>query len=59
MSAHKYELNPKVGMPIAAGAAVTILIGVLEQSGVMDLTPYHGELTLVVMSVVGYLVPSA
>lgn len=59
MSAEKYELNPKVGIPMAAGAAVTILVGVLKQANVVDLSAYHGELTLVVMSVVGYLVPAA
>lgn len=56
--AEKYELHPKVGMSVVAGALVNVAIGVLNQTGTIDLSPYQGDLTLVVMGVVAYFTPS-
>lgn len=58
MNEDKYRLNPKVGMPVVAGSLVTVAISVARDLGYIDLTPYHGEITLVIMGIVGYMVPS-
>ena len=54
----KYSLNPKVAMPVIAGALVNICVGPLAQHGIIDLTAYTADLTLVVMGVVGYMTPN-
>ena len=58
LAAQKYELNPKVAMPVIAGALVNILIGPLAQYTQIDLTGYTADLTLVIMGAVGYLTPA-
>jgi len=58
IEAKKFTLNPKVGMPIVAGALVNLCVGPLADLGLIDLTAYTADLTLVIMGVVGWLTPS-
>ena len=56
--AAKYELHPKVGMSVLAGALTTVVIGALKSTGLVDLSGYESQITVIVMGVIGYLVPS-
>ncbi len=59
-SAHAgaFRLNNKVSWPIAAGAAVNIIVEGMRAGFDVDLSSMQADATLVAMAVVGYLVPS-
>ena len=54
----KYALDPKVAMPVIAGALVNVCVGPLADLGIIDLTAYTADITLIAMGIVGYLTPN-
>lgn len=51
-------IHPKVAMSVMGGAVLNLLMGIAKAQG-LDLSGYESDLTILVMGLIGYYVPSA
>ena len=54
--AKKYELHPKTGLPALAGSLTVVLVGVLKQTDVIDLSAFEGSLVVIITFAISYMI---